>query len=422
MQQKAVGKYLVGEVFASGGMATLHLGRLSGPRGFSRTVAIKRLHSELARDRELCDALATEAHLAARIRHPNVVSVLDVIEEKDELGLVMDLVTGVPLSTLVTRAREAGRRIPAGVAVAIVSGVLRGLHAAHELPDPVVHRDVSPQNVLVDDQGGTRLVDFGIAKIQSSATRGTSLRGKPAYMAPEQLRGEPVDRRTDVWAASVVLWELLTGSRLFSGEADHAVMHKVLERRIDSPDRIVRDLPAELCAATLRGLSRDPDERFATALEMAEVLERSARPATAAEVGALVAELCAPELDAIRQRIADFESQRPRVEPFGWKTILLIIAGVSIAGGLVIGLVIEPAFEPKAEAPSASPPAPSISAPPSASAPAPVASVAEAGAAPRMPTPGPQPPRPRPAEPTPDCDPPYVIDSEGFQRMKPECL
>lgn len=403
---------------ASGGMATVHYGRMRGPRGFSRAVAIKRLHPELAGDAELAEALAAEARLCARIRHPNVVSVLDVVEHERGLLLVMELVSAVPLSVLVRRAREQGKRVPPAVAVAIVSAVLRGLAAAHELG--VVHRDVSPQNVLVGADGVPKLVDFGIAKIESQGTRGASLKGKPGYMAPEQLLSEPVDRSADVYAAAVVLWELLTGARLFAGESDHAVMLKVLERRVDAPGRIVPGLPAGLDRVTLRGLARDRAERFASAAAMANELEGAVAPASTSEVGSFVADLCGDDLAELQRQAAALEEhESPVAASRGNGRLVLAALAVllAIAAGGALWL------RPKGGAAALTEPAQPSTTPQSSTAllatgsvdAAPPSSVKAASPAPSV--------RKLAKKPAPpDCDPPYVIDAQGYQRMKPECL
>ncbi|HSQ67748.1 MAG TPA: serine/threonine-protein kinase, partial [Polyangiaceae bacterium] len=220
---RVIGRYVLCDAIASGGMATVHLGRLLGPVGFSRTVAIKRLHPHFARDPEFVAMFLDEARLAARIRHPNVVSTLDVVVLQGELFVVMDYVHGEALSKLI----RANGAVPPPIAASIIAGVLYGLHAAHEAktddgaPLHIVHRDISPQNVLVGVDGSARVVDFGVAKAvgRLQTTREGALKGKIAYMSPEQISTDSVDRRTDIYAASVVLWEMLTGKRLY--QADH---------------------------------------------------------------------------------------------------------------------------------------------------------------------------------------------------------
>src|SRR5580692_2033966 len=198
---RIVGRYAIYGELASGGMATVHLGRLLGPVGFSRTVAIKRLHEQFAKDPDFVSMFLDEARLCARIKHPNVVPTLDVIAGDRQLLLVMDYVQGESLSRLFRSAVARGERIPLKVTVAIVSGMLHGLHAAHEAKDErgeplgIVHRDVSPQNVLVGIDGVARVLDFGVAKARGRlhTTQDGRVKGKLSYMAPEQLRSEAVD-------------------------------------------------------------------------------------------------------------------------------------------------------------------------------------------------------------------------------------
>jgi len=224
---RIVGRYAVYGEIAAGGMATVHYGRLLGQVGFSRTVAVKRLHPQFAKDPDFVAMLLDEARLAGRISHPNVASVLDVVAEDGELCLVMDYLQGESLARLNAAARARGVVIPPRIACAILCGVLRGLHAAHEAcseqgePLGIVHRDCSPQNVLVDLDGAVHVIDFGVAKAlgRRSHTREGQLKGKLAYMAPEQLGGQ-VSRQTDVFAAATVLWETLTGESLFMGDND----------------------------------------------------------------------------------------------------------------------------------------------------------------------------------------------------------
>jgi len=192
---ETIGRYVLFDELAAGGMATVHLGRLLGPVGFSRTVAIKRLHSQFSKDPEFVASFLDEARIAARIRHPNVVPTLDVVATADELFLVMEYVKGEALSTLVTLARKDSAGMPIPVCLAIVVNALSGLHAAHvatnEAGEPlgIIHRDVSPQNFLVGVDGVARVLDFGIAKAAGRAqqTRDGILKGKLSYMPPEQL-------------------------------------------------------------------------------------------------------------------------------------------------------------------------------------------------------------------------------------------
>jgi eukaryotic-like serine/threonine-protein kinase len=272
---------IYGEV-ASGGMATIQYGRLVGPGGFSRAVAIKRLHRQFSKDESFVAMFLDEARLSARISHANVVQTLDILSDPDELSVVMEYVHGESLSSLFERLTPRAERVPVRIAVTLVVGVLHGLHAAHEtrgeLGEPlhIIHRDVSPQNILVGVDGVARLVDFGIARAQgrSRATPAGQLKGKLAYMACEQYRGEEVDRRVDVYGASVVLWEALAGRLLFTGDSDAAVVSAVLNERVPPPSELAPDVPPELDRIVLKGLSRDPNERYASAREMALALEQ----------------------------------------------------------------------------------------------------------------------------------------------------
>jgi serine/threonine-protein kinase len=275
-------RYTVYGEIASGGMAVVQYGRLSGPSGFARGVAIKRLHAQFARDPHFVSMFLDEARLAARVAHANVIPTLDVLATPGEVSVVMEYVPGEALSGLLTIAGAHGLSVPVRIAVTLLAGTLHGLHAAHETRSEedellhIVHRDVSPQNILVGSDGVARLIDFGIAKARgrSRVTPTGELKGKLAYMAPEQYRGEEADRRVDVYGASVVLWETLTGRMLFDGPNDAAVARAVLGDEVPKPSTLRADIPEALDRIVLRGLSRERELRYATAREMALALER----------------------------------------------------------------------------------------------------------------------------------------------------
>ena len=281
-QPRIVGRYAIYGEVASGGMATVHFGRLVGQVGFSRTVAIKRLHPQFAKDPDFVSMFVDEARLAARIQHPNVVPTLDIVAVDDELFLVMEYVQGEALSKLIRAARRMNKPVPLRIAMSIMAGALHGLHAAHEAksergrPLGIVHRDVSPQNVLVGTDGVARVLDFGVAKaaMRVSTTRDGQMKGKISYMAPEQMRGKGVDRRTDVFAAGIVLWEALTGRRLFDGNDPGEVLTKLLEANVPPPTSIEPSLPAEVDDLVLPALRREPESRYATARDFAIALEK----------------------------------------------------------------------------------------------------------------------------------------------------
>jgi hypothetical protein len=311
---RSVGRYTLHREIASGGMATVYFGRLAGPIGFSRIVAVKRMHPRLAKDPDFVAMFVDEARLASRVTHPNVVATLDIVIDDGELFIVMDYVRGQSLSGLLTAAIRAGAPVPVPVATAIMSGVLAGLHAAHDARDKhgaplgIVHRDVSPHNVLVGTDGVARIMDFGVAKAERKlhvAPEGEVV-GKPSYMAPEQILGEAVDRRTDVFAAGVVLWSMLAGRRLFRGE-DHSILNDVLHGEIPPLASFRGDVPPALEAAIRHALERDPARRPASARDLATEIETAAPLASATVVGAWVESLSAPVLGEREALIAQIE-------------------------------------------------------------------------------------------------------------------
>ena len=313
---RIVGRYALFDEVAAGGMATVHLGRLVGQVGFSRTVAVKRLHPQYSKDQDFVSMFLDEARLASRIQHPNVVSTLDVVKTRDELFLVMEYVQGEALSKLVRNAAKRGERIPPPIVGSVMSGMLHGLHAAHEAksetrePLNLVHRDISPQNVMVGVDGVARVLDFGVAKaaMRSGATRDGQMKGKLSYMSPEQLNGKEIDRRSDIFAAGVVLWEALAGKRLFAGADAGEILGKVLASDIPTPQSIVPSLPDEVNDVVMKALRREPETRFQTAREFAVALEQAGPLATAHQVGEWVREYGGEELAHRVQLVAEIES------------------------------------------------------------------------------------------------------------------
>lgn len=313
---KIVGRYaLYGEI-AAGGMATVHVGRLLGPSGFARTVAIKRLHPQFARDPEFVSMFLDEARLAARVQHPNVVATIDVVATEGELFLIMDYVRGEPLSRLVRIAAKHNERIPPRVCASIMCGFLHGLHAAHEAKNErgdllsLIHRDVSPQNVLVGTDGVARVLDFGVAKAAGrvQVTRDGQIKGKLAYMPPEQLHGREISRQVDIYASAVVLWEALTAERLFKGENEADTLKKILRGVVQPPSQIVPGLHKSFDDVIMRGLGK-VEGGYTTAREMAIALEKCVGIASPTEVGEWVERVAGDILAERESRIAEIESE-----------------------------------------------------------------------------------------------------------------
>ena len=307
-----LGRYELLTEIASGGMASVFLGRARGVAGFERVVAVKVCHPHLRVDEEFAEMFLDEARLAAKIHHPNVVSTLDVGDDDGRLFLVMEYIEGDRLSGLIKAAGKRDRRIPPPIAARIFIDLLSGLHAAHELAGSdgaelsVVHRDVSPQNVLVGVDGVARITDFGIAKTEARVTDTglQQIKGKLAYMAPEQLAGETVTRRSDIYAAGVVLWETLTGKRLFRGETDVDTVQQVVKAEVPRPSVIVTDLDPAIDAVVMKAIDRDPERRFPTAAAFAEALEElPIKVANTRAVSALVHDLLGASLSARRDLV-----------------------------------------------------------------------------------------------------------------------
>ena len=300
---------LLGEL-AIGGMATVYLGQAREPG--DPLVAVKSMRSEIASDESFTAMFLDEAELTSRIKHPNVVETLEIVSAGDRLLIVMEYVEGVPLGKLLENAYLQKLPMTAAVAAAILRDVLLGLHAAHELKDEsgrplnVVHRDISPQNVLVGIDGVARLLDFGIAKAasQKHETALGEIKGKLAYMPPEQQVAEPVDRRSDIWAAGVVLWETLVGRRLFFAQDEEEIVRQVFEGRIEPPSRAASvEVPPEVDRIVQRALAQRREDRWWDAKQMADALVRAVTPAPKETVAAVVRRLGEVELSQRAQLI-----------------------------------------------------------------------------------------------------------------------
>jgi serine/threonine protein kinase len=296
----------------SGGMADLYLARISGMAGFERLVVVKRPTPQLASDHAAMQSLFDEARICATLSHANIVQVNDVEVVDGQVSIVMEFLHGRDVSRLIRRLARNNELLPLDQAVAIGLGVLAGLHHAHERVGPdgqplqIVHRDISPQNVFVTYDGAVKVVDFGIARAvtRRGKTEQGIIKGKPGYIAPEQLRGFEVDRRTDVWATAVLLYEMTTGSLPFDGDVPFEVLVAVATQEAPAPSTRISNYPRDLETIVMKGLARDPNARYATAEAMQLDLDAFARrrklDLSPFRIAALMERVFAPQLGAWR--------------------------------------------------------------------------------------------------------------------------
>jgi len=319
---RVVGRCEMFAEIAHGGMATVHIGRWIGAGGFNKIVAIKALYRQYARDPDFVTMFLDEARVVARIQHPNVMPTIDLIKDGGELFIVMDFVEGATLAQLLRQAKRRKERMPIGMVARVISGALHGLRAAHEAKNEsgelmsVIHRDVSPENVLVGADGHARLIDFGISRAlgRYTSTHDGQIKGKPPYLAPEQVKGEELTRKTDIFSASVVMWQALTGKKLFKARSVVEMTHKVLNQDVLPPSAIVPEVTVDYDAIVMRGLERKPDDRWDTAADMAEEIEKLGGMATNREVASWVRTMAATRL-ARTAEIVEMVENAPQQVP-----------------------------------------------------------------------------------------------------------
>jgi eukaryotic-like serine/threonine-protein kinase len=361
-----LGRYEVFGPFATGGMAAIHFGKLNAPGGFRRLVAIKVPHAALVRDADFRAMFLDEARIVSRIQSPHVVATLDVLEEGETLYQVMEYANGPSLASVLRTLNEREERVPIPIVVAIVVDVLEGLHAAHEAKDDrgtplnVVHRDVSPQNVVLNDDGVAKVIDFGIASAAGKLhlTQPGDVRGKVSYMAPEQIEGRPADRRVDVYAVGVVLYQLLTGQRPFVAEDTATTAMQHLLGPAPDPREKRPEVSDELGAIVGRALEKKPSDRFPTARAMADALiATSPARASVREVADWLTETSSDFFAERRALIAALPSSPDEVEvaptqvPIAEEISTRVVrkrnplAALLVAGLLLVGAFIAIAFQ-----------------------------------------------------------------------------
>ena len=270
------GKYVLLDRLAVGGMAEIFLARQEGVEGFEKTVVIKRIRPHLSKRKSFVSMFLDEARLAAQLNHPNIVQIHELGQLDDSYFIAMEYVFGRDMARIIPKAEKMGIAFPAVYALKIAAEVCEGLHYAHQRSDAwgnplhIVHRDVTPENVFVSFDGTVKILDFGIAKArgQSGETSVGEIKGKLSYLSPEQALGKPLDCRSDIFSLGVVLYEWLTGLRLFTGDSEAAVLRSITEGKIYGPSYFKPDIPSEVEAVVMRALDKDRERRYASAWEM----------------------------------------------------------------------------------------------------------------------------------------------------------
>ncbi|MEW5741560.1 MAG: protein kinase [Myxococcota bacterium] len=281
MSLETYGRYQLLKKLATGGMAQIYLARQLGPEGFEKLLVVKRILPHLAENEDFITMFLDEARIAARLNHPNVVQIFDLGAQDDSFFIAMEYIHGEDVRRVWKQAEKQGQPIPTALICRIIIEACAGLDYAHKKADPqgrplnIVHRDISPQNILVSFEGGVKIVDFGIAKAadQATVTRSGVLKGKYSYMSPEQAGGQHIDCRTDIFALGVVLYELLTGARLFKRATDIQTLNAVTECRVAPPSEINSRIPTSLDAIVMKALAKDRTQRYAEARHLAAELE-----------------------------------------------------------------------------------------------------------------------------------------------------
>ncbi|MDP1915381.1 MAG: serine/threonine-protein kinase [Myxococcales bacterium] len=323
MSLETYGRYQLLKKLATGGMAQIYLARQLGVQGFEKLLVVKRILPHLAENEDFITMFLDEARIAARLNHPNVVQIFDLGQQDDTFYIAMEYIHGEDVRKVWKQAERQGTAIPIPLICRIIIESCSGLDYAHKKADPggrplnIVHRDISPQNILVSFEGGVKVVDFGIAKAadQATVTKSGVLKGKYSYMSPEQAQGKPVDARTDVFALGVVLYELLTGARLFKRANDIQTLNAVTECKIEPPSNVDARLPKDLDPIVMRALAKNREDRYPDAREMQQALEdwvlKNKLPSGSVHLAAFMQDIYAERLarEAEEGRLEFTESQ-----------------------------------------------------------------------------------------------------------------
>ncbi|MFZ5471255.1 MAG: serine/threonine protein kinase [Myxococcota bacterium] len=309
MSLERYGDYQLIKRLATGGMAQIYLARQVGLEGFEKLLVVKRILPHLTENDDFVRMFLDEARIAARLNHPNIVQIFNLGAQDDSYFIAMEYIHGEDVRRVWRRAESVGRRFPVALVCRVIMDACAGLDYAHKKADPagkplnIVHRDISPQNILVTFEGGVKIVDFGIAKAadQATVTRSGVLKGKYAYMSPEQASGQrKLDHRTDIFALGIVLYELLTGTRLFKRANDIQTLNAVTECDVSPPSTVSDRVPADLDPVVMRALAKNPDERYQEAIHLQVALERwlllHKLPSSSAHLAAFMGEVYADRL------------------------------------------------------------------------------------------------------------------------------
>lgn len=317
-----IGRYEIIYPLAHGGMAEVHVGRLPGMAGFEKFVAIKLIHSHLSKEKQFIKMFLDEARLAASIRHPNVAEIYEVGRDGEAYYMVGELVLGQNLHTTMKAANQQGVSFAEGLSAHIVSQVCLGLHEAHELKDQdgkplgLVHRDVTPRNILLSYGGYTKLADFGVAWAANKLSHSEvgSIKGKVGFMAPEQIRCEPMDRRCDVFSLGVVLYMMCTGRHPFHADNDAGTLHNIVNGKPIRPSEIASDISPDLEAIILTALANQPGDRYQTAAQMHDDLDEMIQAHEykfgPAHLSRLMHGMFTAEIEEHERKLRDFRRER----------------------------------------------------------------------------------------------------------------